>query len=189
MQHPFEAISANRRGLYFWPLLFITLSLSVVMSIIGRPLTSSAAPSGIVSFELAGDITLARQIIQSWDESARLYAAFSLGLDFLYLVLYSTTIGLGCIWVAAVSRARQWPWAGIGSPLAWGLWLAALLDAIENVALTLALLSVPVEPWPQIARGCAIGKFTLIVVGLVYVLFGTITYNIASLFRPREHAG
>ena len=189
MQHPFEAISANRRGLVFWPLLFITLSLSIVMSIIGRPLASSAAPGGIVSFELAGDVTLARQIIQSWDESARLYAAFSLGLDFLYLVLYSTTIGLGCIWVAAASRARQWPWADIGAPLAWGLWLAALLDAIENVALTLALLSIPVEPWPQIARWSALGKFTLIVLGLVYVLFGTITYNIASLFRPREHAG
>ena len=181
MRHPFEALSPRRRGLYFWPLLVLTLALSVVMSYIGRPLITSAAPSGIVSFELAGDVSQARQIIASWSDSARLYAAFSLGLDFLYLVTYSTTIGLACVWVADISRVRKWSLAGLGVPLAWGLWLAALFDAIENVGLAVILLSTIGEPWPLVARWCAIIKFSLIIIGLIYALGNALVQNVARL--------
>jgi hypothetical protein len=183
MRHPFEAISPGRRGRYFWPLLALTLILSVVMSIVGRLLLTRSAPSGIVSYELAGDVSLAQQMITSWDATARAYAAFGLGLDFLYLVLYSTTIGLACVWVADISRARHWPLAGLGAPLAWGLWLAALCDAIENIGLTVMLLSVVGEPWPLIARWCAIVKFSLIVIGLIYVLGNVLAQTAVRLFR------
>jgi len=181
MRHPFEALSPRRRGFYFWPLLALTLALSVVMSYIGRPLITSAAPSGIVSFELAGDVSQARQIIASWSDSARLYAAFGLGLDFLYLVTYSTTIGLACVWAADAARQRKWPLSGLGVPLAWGQWLAALLDVVENIALTSLLLNAVTEPWPLVARWCAIGKFTLIVIGLIYALGNALVQNVARL--------
>lgn len=179
MRHPFEAISPEQRGRYFGPLLALTLILSIAMSVVGQPLITRAAPSGIVSYELAGDASQARQMIESWDATARAYAAFGLGLDFLYLVLYSMTIGLACVWVADANRARQWPLAGWGALLAWGVWLAALCDAIENVGLTVMLLSAVGEPWPLIARWCAIGKFSLIVIGLVYV-FGHVLAHVAA---------
>jgi len=183
MRHPFEAIALERRGRYFWPLLALTLTLSIVMSVIGKPLTTTAAPSGIVSYELAGSASLARQIIESWNETALRHAAFNLGIDFLYLVVYSTTIGLACVWVTEASRARKWPLAGIGAPLAWGMWLAALLDAIENVGLTVMLLNAVSEPWPLIAQWCAIGKFTLLVVGLIYVFGHALVQTAVRLFR------
>jgi len=49
-------------------------------------------------FEFAGSLESAVKIIRSWDEAVRILAAFSIGLDFLFLILYSTTIGLACLW-------------------------------------------------------------------------------------------
>jgi len=183
MRHPFEIIPTDRRTQIFLPLLVLTLLLMVAMNVIGEPLVTGAASNGIVSFELAGSVSKARQILDSWDEAARLHAAFSLGLDFLYLVAYSTTIGLACVLAAGVLRRRGWPLAGAGVPLAWGQWLAALLDVIENVALVSMLFGSVVEPWPQVARWCAIPKFVLILAGLLYALYGAVARIAAGFWR------
>jgi hypothetical protein len=74
-------------------------------------------------------------MIEAWNETERIDAAFSLGLDFLYLCLYSTTIAFACLWAAGVFRARRGKLAAAGAWLAWWQWLAALLDAAENTAL------------------------------------------------------
>jgi hypothetical protein len=58
----------------------------------------------------------------------------------------------------------------LGIYLAWGQWIAALLDGLENTSLFIILLQAPAYPWPQIAQIAAIIKFTLIILGLVYVL-------------------
>jgi hypothetical protein len=46
-------------------------------------------------------------MVASWDQSAQLHAAFSLGLDYLYLPLYAVTIALACVWAAA-GGLRPW---------------------------------------------------------------------------------
>jgi hypothetical protein len=183
MRHPFEAIPAGKRLSVFLPLLVLTLLLMVMMSRIGNPLITKAAPSGIVSFELAGSVPGAQRIIESWDDRARLYAAFSLGLDFLYLVAYSTTIGLACVWATSVIRSHDWPLAGAGILLAWGQWVAALLDAVENIALLTVLLGPVVEPWPAIALGCAVPKFALVIIGLLYAALTCVAQAIDRFSR------
>jgi hypothetical protein len=100
------------------------------------------------------------------------YAAFLQGLDFLFLAVYSTTLSLGCLWARRVIVERGWPLAFLGVPLAWGQWLAAACDAIENVALAALLFGGPASPWPQAAWACAAVKFALIFLGLVYVFYG-----------------
>ncbi len=172
MPHPFKAIPPGQRWYVFLPLLVVTLLLVASMNVIGEPLITDAAPNGIVSFELAGTVARARQILDSWDQVARLHAAFSLGLDFLFLVAYSTTIGFGCAWAGDVLARQRWPVAGVGVPLAWGQWLAALLDAVENVALITMLLGTVAAPRPAIARWCALPKFLLVGAGLLYAAYG-----------------
>jgi len=184
MRHPFEALPASKRLAVLTPLLALTLILMVVMSQVGKPLITPAAPSGIISFEFAWSASGARRIIESWNETARLYAAFSLGLDFLYLVAYSTTIGLACVWATSVIRLRGWPLDWIGIPLAWGQWLAALLDAVENIALFTALLGPIVEPWPRVALWCAALKFALVFAGLIYAAL-TFVAQLAARFLRR----
>jgi hypothetical protein len=174
MRHPFESLPTHKYKQIFVPLLVLTLATLVVFRLLGGPLQTGAAPQGIVSFEFAGDVATAYSILDSWDAQAQAYAGFSLGFDFVFLVLYSNTIGLACIWVGRAFRERRRPLATVGRLLAWGQWLAALLDSVENVSLLVLLLGTPAAPWPQIARWCALPKFGLILVGLVYVVLGLV---------------
>lgn len=172
MTHPLERIKPERRGYYFYPLLAATVLIMLAMNLIGLPLNTPSAPSGIVSFEVAATPSRAQVILDSWGEAARVRAAFIQGLDFLFPWVYSTAIGLGCILAGGVLRHRNWPLAGLGGWLAWGLWLGALFDYIENIALVALLLGPVVSPWPQIAWVCAVVKFAMIFLGLAYALFG-----------------
>ena len=186
MPHPFENIKIAHLKRIYWPLLVITLVIMGLLNWVSLPLNTEAAPLGIVSYEIAGSVTQAQNILASWDPNARLAAAFGLGLDYLFMVAYSTTLGLGCIWAADVLKRRAWPLANLGARLAWGQWLAALLDAVENMALFVLLITTVQSPWPELARWCALVKFALIFVGLIYIFLALA----ASLTRPstRAHA-
>lgn len=175
MRHPLELIQTRRLDILI-TLLILTIFLMVLLSIVGAPLTTPTAPNGIISYELAGSVSKVDEIINSWDHNAQLHAAFSLGFDYLFLVVYSTTIAFACIWAGEQLRSSDWPLAGLGVLLAWGLWLAALLDAVENLALVIMLFGEVVSPWPELARWCAIFKFSLIFIGMVYALLGLIAY-------------
>jgi len=182
MRHPFQSIPANKRPKIFWPLLVITLFLMALLNLEGKPMVTPAAPLGIVSFELAGSVSQAQQILASWDQKAQLSAAFSLGLDYVFILAYSAAIGLACIWTADALHRRNWPLAWVGAPLAWGQWLAAALDATENIALVVILFGTVQAPWPEVARWCAIFKFSLIFLGLVYAFFGLV---VSLVVKPR----
>ena len=122
MRHPLEAIPADKRARVFIPLLIATLLITFAFRFIGP-----ATPT-IVDFELAGTVTKATDIITTWTPLERIHAGFSLGFDYLYMPIYSTTIALVCVW--AVTVLRSGAWRSIGLALAWGLWLAALFDAL-----------------------------------------------------------
>ncbi len=160
----------------FWPLLAATLVVMALFQILDRPLRTPAAPWGIVSFELAGSMDKAQAMIDSWDEHARLSAAFGLGLDYLFMVLYATTIALACLWSAQVYGELGWWLVDLGGLLAWGVWLAALLDGIENISLWQLLKGPVSDPWPSIARWCASIKFVLIAFSMIYGIAGGIVY-------------
>jgi hypothetical protein len=172
MRHPFESEPVGKRRAIFVPLLILTLVVMFALNGVGAVLNTEAAPLGIVSFELAGGVSTVQAILDSWDLQARVHAGFSLGFDFLFLVLYSTAIGYACAWVASGLRDSARPLASFGILLAWGQWLAALLDGVENTALWIILMNGPSVPWPQIAWWCAAVKFTLVLLGLVYAMLG-----------------
>ncbi|WP_437707098.1 hypothetical protein WMF45_25685 [Sorangium sp. So ce448] len=137
-----------------------------------KRLRTEAAPCGIISFELAGTRARVRRILESWGDDARLSAAFSLGVDYLFMAAYANGLALACVMGADALRTRGLPAAGLGAPLAWGQWLAGLLDATENAAL-LRILRGSDEPlWPPLARRCAQAKFFLVGAGIAYGLLG-----------------
>jgi hypothetical protein len=166
MSHPLAAIPSDKRARVFMPLLAATLLITFAFRFIGP-----AQPT-IVDFELAGSVDHAQTIIDAWHQTDRIRAGFSLGFDYLYMPVYSTTIALACVMAAAVLKKRAWYLGGI--LLAWGLWLAAICDAIENLALFTILLGNNVAPYPQVAQICALIKFGLIVLGLLYVSVGVV---------------
>lgn len=166
LTHPLTAIPSDKRARVFVPLLIATLVITFLFRFIGP-----AQPT-IVDFELAGSVPQAQAIIDAWNENDHIRAGFSLGFDYLYMPVYSTTIALACILAAGVLQRRAWH--TIGLLLAWGLWIAALNDAIENLALFTELLGNNVAPYPQIAQICALIKFGLILLGLLYVIVGVV---------------
>jgi len=157
-------------------LIWTALALAALAALQGidGPLKTAAAPLGIVSFELARDWPAAQSILASWDEQAQLFAALSLGLDYLFMLAYSTALALGCVWAGERLRPRAGWLAAAGVWLAWGMSLAALLDATENLALIRILFGAAVGPWPGLAWGCASIKFLLVGGGLVFVAAGAV---------------
>jgi hypothetical protein len=184
LTHPFLRFSSATQKRALPPLVVATLALTVVLQVVGQSLQTAAAPLGIVSFELAGTLAAAQVMIASWDHSAQLHAAFSLGLDYLYMPLYAVAIALACVRAAVTSLRTSTAAASLGLLLAWGMGLAALLDALENIALWQVLQSSTLAIWPPVARWCAIVKFSLVIAGLLYAGAGGVAY----LFRKSRNS-
>jgi len=163
-------------GWGWFALIFLALFLTVILQIVGGPLATGAAPAGIVSFEFAGNLEQVEKILTSWDQEARLHAALSLGLDYLYLVVYALAIGATCLKAAAFWRGKRTGLARLGFWLGWSQGVAALLDAIENLALIRLLFGATTPFWPPLAQICATVKFLLVLSGLVYVLLTALLY-------------
>jgi hypothetical protein len=168
--HPFLWISESSRTRVFWVLFALALALVVILQFLGAPLKTAAAPAGIVSYELAGTADNSRRILSSWDAATKAYAGLNLGFDYLFIVSYVGAIGLGCSLLAVNFRRRIQGLAYIGVTLAWAQLLAGAFDSLENIALLKLLLGSEQAAWSAIARACAIPKFLIVLLGLLYLL-------------------
>ncbi len=148
----------------------LTLAEMATLNILGEPLKTEAAPAGIISYEFAGDVPTAQLILNSWDETAKIYAGFNIGMDYLFLGLYSSTIALAIVWLTD-KLFLTGKILLLATLLAWAQWLAAVLDAVENASLFHMLVNQAAVPWPEIAFWCAAFKFTLIILGFAFVIF------------------
>ncbi|MRR32354.1 hypothetical protein EG834_18955 [bacterium] len=169
MNHPLDKLPNNRRLPIFLLALLMTLIIFGVFRVLDTPLRTFDMPGGIVAFEFAGDIKTATGILGSWDARARLFAAFGLGLDYLFMPFYALALSLGILLAAgrhpgAFEKAGAW--------LGWGALAAALFDAVENYSLWQLLQGNLQEGWANLAAICATIKFGLLILGLVYALLG-----------------
>src|SRR5262245_8478593 len=121
--HPFERWFGASLGPLFRVSLVLTLAVTVVLARLDSGLKSEVTPLGIISFELAGD--RAAEVLASFSEAARRDALLLQGLDYLYLVLYSTALASGVLLLGKGSSLAR--------AVAWMQTLAAVCDAIENV--------------------------------------------------------
>lgn len=168
-------VRAYRRQ--FFPVALVTTLLMLfILTWVGQPLITPVAPNGIISYEFAGSSNRAREILNSWGEAGRLHAAFSLGLDFLFIIAYVTAISLACLWAGDLLRKHSLPLSGLGLALAWSVCLAGVLDGIENIGLIVILLANGSSPWPQLAAACAAVKFLLILLALFYAVYAGLAW-------------
>ena len=169
MSHPLGFIPASSRKKIFFPLLALTLGLLGVFQLLDAPLRNPVSPSGIVSFELAGTPSKADAIIQAWDASAQLFAAFGLGLDYLFMIAYGLTISLGVLMAASKQGGS---FEKVGNYVGWGVLVASLFDASENFFLWQILIGEGFSFYPRIAAVSATLKFILLIIGLGFALIG-----------------
>ncbi len=161
--------------------------LLVAMHRLDAALKTPQAPWGIISFELAASYEVSRQILDSWNAPARTQAALSLGLDYLFLIVYAGFISQACGQIGRTLQRQTPLFAGVAAVLAWGQFLAAILDAIENVAL-IALLLDSARTWlPHLARWCAIIKFSVVGAGLIYICGGLLFIGLKTIImKPSQ---
>ncbi len=186
MRHPLESIPNESRRRLFLAFLFPTLILFGVFRVLDQPLRTSAAPNGIVSFELAGSVRQAQEITNEWKRSSLLlsdtgqsnpdivnipyaFASFGLGIDYLFMPLYAFALAFGTL----LAAGRHGGWLkSLGAVAGCGAFVAALFDAVENYALFQILLGRVFSPYPEIAFYCASLKFGLLIFGLIYAVVG-----------------
>ena len=185
LRHPFEWLSTSGQNRAF--VLFFILSISVMISlqVTGGPLRTDACPRGIISFEFAGELSLAQRMVESWGEKGQVYAGLNLGLDYLFLVVYACAIALGCVLVARGFFQRMRFLSRAGVILAWAQFLAAVLDGVENYGLIQILVGTDNEIWPVVAKWCAGPKFVIVGFGLVYVIIGAVQ---AALIKAKAES-
>jgi hypothetical protein len=186
LHSPFEWLSRSTQKRAFVPLVVFTLVVMASLQVLGGPLQTEAASAGIVSFEFAGELSEARSMIESWGQKGQVYAALSLGLDYLFLVAYASAIGLGCVLVGRHLSERVTFVGTLAVVLAWGQLAAALLDSIENYALIRVLLGSEQGVWPLIARWCAMPKFLIVAAGLLYIIIGAMVIVVRG-WRGKKH--
>jgi hypothetical protein len=164
MRHPLEFLPQNLRKPIFLFFLALTILIFGAFRILDQPLRTSAALNGIVSFELAFTTDAAQSMLNSWDENARLFTAFGLGLDYLFMPTYAVALSLGLL-LAGYGKST---WIqNVTSWLGRGALLAALFDAVENYALWNVIIGKGESLYPQLAGICASIKFFLLIIGLL----------------------
>ena len=165
-----------------WLSLALSVACMIALQLINIPLRTPAAPQGIVSFELTWNSATAQRILTSWDQTARLYAALSIGLDYLFMYAYGALAwSLMRLRAMALDHAGRPRLAHAFRSLSFASWAAILCDAVENAAMW-RMLFAPVAPWPLVASLLAMLKFVLL--GLLLSLW-LITWPIVRTHNPR----
>lgn len=167
MTHPFVWLSPTLYLRAFWAVLALTLVVMFAINQMSTPLQNEQVPYGIVSYEFSGTAGQAQAYIASWDETTRLYAALGLGFDYLFLLAYASCLSLGCVWAAGRFASPT-----LGYNLAWGQLAAGLFDAVENAGLIALLFGSTSDSWAAVAWWCALFKFTLVILGILFILVG-----------------
>ena len=155
---------------FFWASLVLTLATLFALAAIDEHLKNPVSPLGIVSFELCAFQSTCSAIQASWDAGARVYAAMSLGLDYLFMLAYPAAISCGL--VLLLKKGGISPLRRPVMLMVYAIWLAGISDAVENYHLFQMLLgqSVIIHQWP--ATLAATLKFACLVPALALWLFG-----------------
>jgi hypothetical protein len=168
---------------------FASVGVSVLLAVVGAPLTMPAVSGGIVTFEFAGAAAEARRIMAAWGAAGVDAAWTQTWLDFLYLATYGPSLALACGLAAGVWARRGVGYGRLGVLLSWGALAAAVFDAVENAALLLLLGGAVSDAAAGVAWATASAKFALIIAGLVYALFGAALWSTDRLIALARGGG
>jgi len=166
---PFLKLNKTSENKLTFILLILLLIGIIVMRFFDVHLKNEITPNGIVSFELAKNLDNSILILNSWSFDAKIFAALSLGFDFLFLIFYSTFIAI----LIHKLNERLWQTTSFykfGILLIYLQFLAAFFDVIENIGLIQLLIGSLDQFWVSIAYYFASIKFIFIALGLLYII-------------------
>lgn len=142
-----------RRGLWV-----VALALVVGFGLAQLPALAAMRAGGtdVVGFEMVATTQQAELVLAGWGEVGQAAARTQLLLDFGFLVGYGLLM-----WLTAT--ALRAPRLALLGPV------AAVADALENIALLVIVGGRTAQPWPALATTFAIVKFVALTAWLVGV--------------------
>lgn len=149
-----------------------------------KALQNEVAPKGIVSFELAKNIKTSEAVLNSWNVTAKSFAGLSLGIDFLFLLLYAGFIAFSIYLLNSYLWNENLIMYQTGKLMMGAIILAAVFDAIENVALIRLLTGDLKQIWSSLAYYASTIKFSLVGLSILYLLINLIIYLYRKLIKP-----
>ena len=160
----------NKKRITIILLMLLLISMSVMLYL-DSFLINETSPNGIVSFELAKELSKSSEIINSWNATAKSAAGLSMGFDFLFLIIYASFIS----WFVYLITDRLFIKSKnifLKKVLIFLPFIAAFFDVLENIALIKLLLGDLQQIWSSLAYYFAVIKFGLLIVAISYVLVG-----------------
>jgi hypothetical protein len=158
------------------PAAFATMLMILVMRWQGGSLISNDSPRAIVDLELAKTADRVKVLLMNWDLS---FVRMNIWLDFIFIVTYVFFLSL-----AAYKTAGKWPEKTllnrVGFILAKTAFAAGIFDIGENLFMLQTIAGNYTESSLQYTYYCAIIKFSLIVLILVYLLI-----SLPVIFRKK----
>jgi membrane-bound metal-dependent hydrolase YbcI (DUF457 family) len=111
-----------------------------------------------------------------------------LGLDYLFMVAYGGLLTLTCLWSARVLSRKARRFRRVGVFFAGAMWIAVLLDAVENAMVLHQLLHGSTSPWPEVTLWVALIKFQLIGLAFCYSLAGLVAWCLFTAARRMDQS-
>ena len=145
--------------------VIVTLAWMILMGSLVKPLNSKE----IVAFELAKTPEVATAILKEWQANDLIgNARKSIYLDFVFLVLYSLSIGIGCVMLPTFSGSGVLVRSGL--VLSRIVPIASCCDVIENLAMLKTLSGSITSLSVTIAFWFAVIKFLIVALSLLFLL-------------------
>jgi len=152
----------------FWIILALFIPTFIGMMILDEFLKTPSTEFGIVSFEFCWITESCQSALDNWEHSGQLFAMLSLGLDYLFLILYPGLIAVGIILLRSKLSGYL---VKINDVVVASCVLISLSDAIENYALIQIILSGYNDSYGMVATIFASIKFVLLGIALIWLLF------------------
>ena len=166
---PFTSLSKNQELRLTRALFFVVMMCILGLLYLDQFLINDTCTGVIISFELARDLETARSYLNSWGEKGKIALSLGLGIDFLFPIAYATFLAI------LIHKLNFALWFNksffkAGNLLIWCLFLAAVFDYVENIALINLVLGDMKQFWVSISFYFALSKFCVIFTSFVYIL-------------------
>jgi len=181
MEPPSWPARFNRLRQLFW-LFFL---LTVAYMIWARNYLSPLSSGEIVQFEVAKTVSKANAIIQDWKDSGKYEQGVkSTSLAYLFMVLYTLAIALGCRFISActgndilIKGGRGFGWLILG---------ATICDVIENIVISKTLAGQVSQLNVTVAYNLARIKFSIVIVCILFIVASALYWLIGRFSRDEK---
>ena len=175
------ASTTNRLRWWFWIFFLVTSIFIIWMKWYLLPLQSQE----IIQFEMAKTIEKATLMITEWKENEKFdLVVRSIYLDYIFIVLYTLAISLGCRFLSRLTRNGILIKTGIF--FSFFIFAAGLFDIVENMAMMKNLGQPVTQTNVGFAYKMAITKFSIVLMAVFFIVVCFISWLVNQFSRKDD---